>query len=185
MSNAKFSTGTLINSLYTVLLLNWLAIKAWIIKQHQNSTVSFIMNVSWLEIVQSLYLLRIEPMVSFVNMFSLLFAIPGIVWTWFLWTCEICINLVKYLFWFIFQLDPEFQKSLFNLALLLANDMNRPLDSIPYIEKNLKLNPQHIKSYLLLGDIAINHMKNLDLAQKVCVVRHDNCYIAHRKTHLY
>ena len=175
MSNAKFSTGTLINSLYTVLLLNWLAMKAWIIKQHQNSTVSFIMNVSWLEIVQSLYLLRIEPMVRFVNMFSLLFAIPGIVRTWFLWTCEICINLVKYLFWFIFQLNPEFQKSLFNLALLLANDMNRPLDSIPYIEKNLKLNPQHIKSYLLLGDIAINHMKNLDLAQKVCVVRHDNC----------
>lgn len=65
------------------------------------------------------------------------------------------------------QIEPEFKGALFNMALLLANDMNKPLESLPYIEKCLELHPDHVKSYLLLGDIAVNHIKNLDLAEKV------------------
>ena len=70
---------------------------------------------------------------------------------------------------FLLQIEPLFQKALFNLALLLANELKRPEDSVPYLERNLQINPGHVKSYLLLGDIAVNHLKNTDLAEKVSV----------------
>ena len=68
---------------------------------------------------------------------------------------------------FLLQIEPLFQKALFNLALLLANELKRPEDSVPYLERNLQINPSHVKSYLLLGDIAVNHLKNTELAEKV------------------
>lgn len=45
--------------------------------------------------------------------------------------------------------------------------MGRPRDAVPYIERNLELYPDHIKSYLLLGDIAINHLNDTELAEQV------------------
>jgi len=67
----------------------------------------------------------------------------------------------------ISQADPSFKGALFNLALLLTNSLQRPSDAIPYLNRNIQLYPDHVKSYLLLGDISINHEKDLQLAEQV------------------
>ena len=41
-----------------------------------------------------------------------------------------------------FQLQEDFRSALFNLALMLSNDMNRPLDAVPVIHQLLKVNSQ-------------------------------------------
>ena len=62
------------------------------------------------------------------------------------------------------HIKPNFRSALFNLALLLA-DANRPLDAVPFLNQLIRHHPDHIKGLILLGDIYINHMKDLDAAE--------------------
>lgn len=63
------------------------------------------------------------------------------------------------------QAKADFRSALFNLALLLT-DSDRPLEAVPHLQKLLQSHPDHIKGLILLGDIYINHMKDLDKAQQ-------------------
>ncbi|XP_053963201.1 protein O-mannosyl-transferase Tmtc3 [Anastrepha ludens] len=63
------------------------------------------------------------------------------------------------------HLRADFRSALFNLALLLA-DANRALDAVPYLNQLIRHHPEHIKGLILLGDIYINHMKDLDAAEQ-------------------
>lgn len=63
------------------------------------------------------------------------------------------------------HIKTDFRSALFNLALLLA-DANRPLDAVPYLNQLIRHHPDHIKGLILLGDIYINHMKDLDAAEE-------------------
>nr|XP_022287196.1 transmembrane and TPR repeat-containing protein 3-like isoform X2 [Crassostrea virginica] len=67
-------------------------------------------------------------------------------------------NCIKY--------DPLFRSALFNLALMLNNNLNRPLDAIPYLETLIKNYPEHTKALLLMGDINVNALKKLDEAER-------------------
>ena len=40
---------------------------------------------------------------------------------------------------YLFQLNPTFRSALFNLALLLVNDVKRPQEAIPYLNTLLKV----------------------------------------------
>ncbi|XP_046810295.1 protein O-mannosyl-transferase Tmtc3 [Lucilia cuprina] len=62
------------------------------------------------------------------------------------------------------HIKPDFRSALFNLALLLA-DANRPLDAVPFLNQLIRHHSDHIKGLILLGDIYINHMKDLDAAE--------------------
>lgn len=62
--------------------------------------------------------------------------------------------------------------ALFNLALLLA-DSQRPLEAAPYLNQLVKYHPDHIKGLILLGDIYINNIKDLDMAENVSFPFHD------------
>lgn len=64
------------------------------------------------------------------------------------------------------KLKTDFRSALFNLALLLADD-NRPLEAEPFLSQLVKSHPDHVKGLILLGDIYINHMKDLSAAEKV------------------
>lgn len=63
------------------------------------------------------------------------------------------------------HLKADFRSALFNLALLLA-DANRPLDAVPFLNQLIRHHPDHIKGLILLGDIYINHMKDLEAAEQ-------------------
>lgn len=63
------------------------------------------------------------------------------------------------------NVKEDFRSALFNLALLLS-DSNRPLEAVPFLKQLLKYHPDHIKGLILLGDIYINHVKELDLAEE-------------------
>ncbi|XP_060651327.1 protein O-mannosyl-transferase Tmtc3 [Drosophila nasuta] len=63
------------------------------------------------------------------------------------------------------HLKSDFRSALFNLALLLA-DTKRPLDAVPFLNQLIRHHPTHVKGLILLGDIYINHMKDLDAAEK-------------------
>ncbi|XP_077528766.1 protein O-mannosyl-transferase Tmtc3-like isoform X2 [Haemaphysalis longicornis] len=63
------------------------------------------------------------------------------------------------------QAKADFRSALFNLALLLT-DSDRPLEAVPHLQRLLQSHPDHIKGLILLGDIYINHMKDLDKAQQ-------------------
>lgn len=64
----------------------------------------------------------------------------------------------------VIHLKADFRSALFNLTLLLA-DANRPLDAVPFLNQLIRHHPDHIKGLILLGDIYINHMKDLDAAE--------------------
>ena len=38
-----------------------------------------------------------------------------------------------------FQLQDDFRSALFNIALMLTNDLKKPLDALPYLRKLLKV----------------------------------------------
>jgi len=63
-------------------------------------------------------------------------------------------------------LKPDFRSALFNAALLLANDVGRPLEAVPYLRQLLEHYPSHTKGLILMGDININHLKDLVAAEK-------------------
>ncbi|KAH8314304.1 hypothetical protein KR059_000548 [Drosophila kikkawai] len=62
------------------------------------------------------------------------------------------------------HLKSDFRSALFNLALLLA-DTKRPLDAVPFLNQLIRHHASHVKGLILLGDIYINHMKDLDAAE--------------------
>lgn len=64
------------------------------------------------------------------------------------------------------ELKEDFRSALFNLALLLTDDM-RPLEAAPFLNQLVKHHPDHVKGLILLGDIYINNIKDLDAAEKV------------------
>ncbi|CAG0917867.1 unnamed protein product [Notodromas monacha] len=70
--------------------------------------------------------------------------------------------------WFRKAVDvrEDFRSALFNLALLLS-EARRPLEAVPFLNQLLKHHGDHIKGLILLGDIYINHMKDLDAAEKL------------------
>jgi len=37
------------------------------------------------------------------------------------------------------QLQPDFRSALFNIALLIANDLHRPLEAVPYLKQLLQV----------------------------------------------
>lgn len=62
------------------------------------------------------------------------------------------------------HLKDGFRSALFNLALLLA-DSNRSLEAVPFLNQLIQYHPDHVKGLILLGDIYINHIKDLDEAE--------------------
>jgi len=62
------------------------------------------------------------------------------------------------------QTKHDFRSALFNLALLLS-DSHRPLEAVPFLKDLLRYHSDHIKGLILLGDIYINHVKDLDSAE--------------------
>ncbi|XP_055889730.1 protein O-mannosyl-transferase TMTC3-like isoform X3 [Biomphalaria glabrata] len=64
------------------------------------------------------------------------------------------------------ELDPTFRSALFNLALMLVNNLNRPYDAIPILNQLLEQYPDHDKGLILMGDINVNTLKDLDAAEK-------------------
>jgi protein O-mannosyl-transferase len=63
-------------------------------------------------------------------------------------------------------LREDFRSALFNLALLLADD-HRPLEAAPFLNQLVRHHPDHVKGLILLGDIYINHIKDIDAAENV------------------
>ena len=63
------------------------------------------------------------------------------------------------------ELKPEFRSALFNLALLLS-DSGRPLEAAPLLHQLLHHHSHHVKGLILLGDIYINHIRDLDAAEE-------------------
>ncbi|KAH9508650.1 Protein O-mannosyl-transferase tmtc3 [Bulinus truncatus] len=64
------------------------------------------------------------------------------------------------------EFDPTFRSALFNLALMLVNNMNRPRDAVPVLNQLLQHYPDHDKGLILMGDINVNTLKDLDAAEK-------------------
>merc|ERR1712106_80110 len=62
------------------------------------------------------------------------------------------------------EVKSDFRSALFNLALLLS-DSGRPLEAAPFLHQLIKHHPTHTKGLILLGDIYINHLKDLDAAE--------------------
>ncbi len=63
------------------------------------------------------------------------------------------------------EVKPDFRSALFNLALLLS-DSGRPLEASPLLHQLLQHHTHHVKGLILLGDIYINHIKDLDAAEE-------------------
>ena len=61
---------------------------------------------------------------------------------------------------------PDFRSALFNLALLLSETPRRELDSVPLLHQLLQHHPDHIKGLILLGDLYVNHLSDLDAAER-------------------
>ena len=64
------------------------------------------------------------------------------------------------------DLKPDFRSALFNLALLLSEIPNRGLESVPLLHQLLQHHPDHIKGLILLGDLYVNHLSDLDAAER-------------------
>ena len=62
------------------------------------------------------------------------------------------------------EVKPDFRSALFNLALLLS-DWERPLEAAPFLHQLLRYHPNHTKGLILMGDIYINHLRDLDAAE--------------------
>lgn len=63
------------------------------------------------------------------------------------------------------EVRSDFRSALFNLALLLSEN-NSPLEALIYLKRLVKLNPDHIKGLVLMGDILINNAKDLNGAEQ-------------------
>jgi tetratricopeptide (TPR) repeat protein len=80
------------------------------------------------------------------------------------------------------QIKEDFRSALFNLALLLS-DAGRPLESIHFLNELIKFHPDHVKGLILLGDIHINTLKDLDVAEtcyrRILSIDPDNVQAVH------
>ncbi|XP_076343835.1 protein O-mannosyl-transferase Tmtc3-like isoform X2 [Tachypleus tridentatus] len=63
------------------------------------------------------------------------------------------------------EVREDFRSALFNLALLLS-DTHRPLEAVPFLKQLLKHHSDHVKGLILLGDIYINHVRDLHAAEE-------------------
>ena len=63
------------------------------------------------------------------------------------------------------EIKADFRSALFNLALLLS-DSGRPLEAAPLLHQLLHHHTHHVKGLILLGDIYINHIRDLDAAEE-------------------
>lgn len=61
--------------------------------------------------------------------------------------------------------QPKLRSALFNLALLLS-EQQRPMEAMRFLKDLLKYHPNHIKGLVLLGDINVNHLKDLEAAEE-------------------
>ncbi len=66
------------------------------------------------------------------------------------------------------EVRPDFRSALFNLALLLSETPSRELESLPILHQLIRHHPDHVKGLILLGDLYVNHLSDLDAA--------DRCY---------
>ncbi|XP_046581370.1 protein O-mannosyl-transferase TMTC3-like isoform X2 [Haliotis rubra] len=64
------------------------------------------------------------------------------------------------------EIRKNFPSGLFNMALMLVNDMNRPADALGYLRTLLQYKPDHIKGLILMGDLNVNFVKDLKAAQQ-------------------
>ena len=55
----------------------------------------------------------------------------------------------------MFQLKDDFRSSLFNLALMLVNDLRQPLDAIVYLQKLLKVRMKLLSGSMILLTITL------------------------------
>lgn len=62
-------------------------------------------------------------------------------------------------------IQPKLRSALFNLALLLS-EQHRPMEAMMFLKDLLKYHPNHIKGLVLLGDINVNHLKDLEAAEE-------------------
>ncbi|KAM7533495.1 hypothetical protein Aperf_G00000123793 [Anoplocephala perfoliata] len=67
----------------------------------------------------------------------------------------------------VLEVDPVHRSSLFNLALMYHNELNDSLAAIPLLNQLIESHPDHIKSYMLLGDIELSVVKNATFAIKL------------------
>ncbi|GAA53780.1 transmembrane and TPR repeat-containing protein 3 [Clonorchis sinensis] len=65
------------------------------------------------------------------------------------------------------EAEPDHRSALFNLALLSRNQLNDCDSAIPLLKRILQVYPDHVKSYLLLGDIELTERKKPELALKL------------------
>ncbi|GFR59874.1 transmembrane and TPR repeat-containing protein 3 [Elysia marginata] len=75
------------------------------------------------------------------------------------------------------ELDPKFRSALFNLALMLVNDLGRPMDAIPFLNQLLEHHPDHDKGHILMGDLNINVLKDADAAEKGSILWFPGCVV--------
>ncbi|XP_071112558.1 protein O-mannosyl-transferase TMTC3-like isoform X2 [Haliotis cracherodii] len=64
------------------------------------------------------------------------------------------------------EIRENFPSALFNMALMLVNDMNRPGDALLYLRTLLQYKSDHIKGLILTGDLNVNYVKDLNAAQQ-------------------
>ncbi|CAL8071634.1 unnamed protein product [Calicophoron daubneyi] len=67
----------------------------------------------------------------------------------------------------VVELEPTHRSALFNLALLLRNQFADNEGAVPILEHLIKAYPDHVKSLLLLGDIALTENRDLKLAKQL------------------
>ncbi|KAF5398424.1 Transmembrane and tetratricopeptide repeat containing 3 [Paragonimus heterotremus] len=65
------------------------------------------------------------------------------------------------------QLDKHHRSALFNLALLSRNQLNDSERAVPLLERLIQIYPDHVKSYMLLGDIELTERKQPEVASKL------------------
>ncbi|TGZ71533.1 hypothetical protein CRM22_002581 [Opisthorchis felineus] len=65
------------------------------------------------------------------------------------------------------EAEPNHRSALFNLALLSRNQLNDYGSAIPLLERIIQVYPDHVKSYLLLGDIELTERKKPEVALKL------------------
>ncbi|CAD5112602.1 DgyrCDS1815 [Dimorphilus gyrociliatus] len=62
------------------------------------------------------------------------------------------------------EITPNFRSALFNLALMLNNDMKKHDEALIYLRQLLQHYPNHTKGLLLLGDLNLNYEKDANSA---------------------
>ncbi len=86
--------------------------------------------------------------------------------------------------WFRKAVDtkPDFRSALFNLALLLS-ETGRAMEGAPFLKTLLWHNPDHVKGLILLGDLYVNHLRDLPSAERcyrhILKVEPDNIQAQH------